>query len=111
MSLVKSIDTLKKNRKITKGVRVKKKLNIKTDKLFTIITPQVDKLVKEWGKSGIVQTMTAAAAKPQLPSRSVRIKVPTPKVDTSFKIDLSDFQKQYPPGTSWADMCDTDEED
>ena len=70
-----------------------------------------DKPSGAWGKSGIVQTMTAAAAKPQLPSRSVRIKVPTPKVDTSFKIDLSDFQKQYPPGTSWADMCDTDEED
>ena len=37
---------------------MKKKLNIKTDKLFTIITPQVDKLVKEWGKSGIVNIYT-----------------------------------------------------
>ena len=38
--------------------KLKKTLTIKTDKLFTIITPQISKFAKEWGKSGIVNIYT-----------------------------------------------------
>ena len=37
---------------------MKKTLNIKTDKLFTILTPQVSELAKEWGKNGVVHIFT-----------------------------------------------------
>lgn len=37
---------------------MKKTLTIKTDKLFTIITPQISKFVTEWGKSGMVNIYT-----------------------------------------------------
>jgi len=37
---------------------MKKTLTIKTDKLFTIITPQISKFVTKWGKSGIVNIYT-----------------------------------------------------
>ena len=37
---------------------MKKIINIKTDKLFTNITPQVNKFAKEWSKSGIVNVFS-----------------------------------------------------
>lgn len=37
---------------------MKKTITIKTDKLFTVITPEVSKFAKEWGKSGIVNIYT-----------------------------------------------------
>ena len=37
---------------------MKKIINLKTDKLFTNITPQVNKFAKEWGKSGIVNVFS-----------------------------------------------------
>ena len=37
---------------------MKKIITIKTDKLFTILTPQVSEFAKEWGKSGIVNIFT-----------------------------------------------------
>lgn len=37
---------------------MKKIIKVETDKLFTIITPQVSKFAKEWGKSGIVNVYT-----------------------------------------------------
>ena len=33
---------------------MKQTIEIKTDKLFTIITPTVERYAREWGKSGIV---------------------------------------------------------
>ena len=33
---------------------MKKTIKVKTDKLFTILTPQVSEFAKKWGKSGIV---------------------------------------------------------
>lgn len=69
-----------------------------------------DKPAGAWGQTGIVNTMSSIKDIPAQSLRSVKVKVPTPKVDTSFKIDLSGFHTTYPPGTSWADMCD-DESD
>ena len=37
---------------------MKKTIKVKTDKLFTILTPQVSEFAKEWGKSGIVNIYT-----------------------------------------------------
>jgi len=37
---------------------MKKIIKVETDKLFTIITPQVSEFAKEWGKSGIVNVYT-----------------------------------------------------
>tara|TARA_B100000519_G_C13939639_1_gene295464 strand:- start:14 stop:466 length:453 start_codon:yes stop_codon:yes gene_type:complete len=37
---------------------MKKIITVETDKLFTIITPQVSEFAKEWGKSGIVNVYT-----------------------------------------------------
>ena len=37
---------------------MKKTLTIKTDKLFTIITPQISKFAMKWGKNGIVNIYT-----------------------------------------------------
>ena len=37
---------------------MKQTIEIKTDKLFTIITPTVERYAKEWGKSGIVHIYT-----------------------------------------------------
>ena len=33
-------------------------IKVRTDKLFTILTPQVSEFAKEWGKSGIVNIFT-----------------------------------------------------
>jgi secondary thiamine-phosphate synthase enzyme len=33
---------------------MKKTIKLKTDKLFTNLTPQIEELAKEWGKSGLV---------------------------------------------------------
>ena len=37
---------------------MKKIIKVKTDKLFTILTPQVSEFAKEWSKSGIVNIFT-----------------------------------------------------
>jgi len=37
---------------------MKKTIKIKTDKLFTILTPEVAAYAKEWGKSGLVNMYT-----------------------------------------------------
>ena len=37
---------------------MKKIIKVKTDKLFTILTPEVSEFAKEWGKSGIVNVFT-----------------------------------------------------
>ena len=37
---------------------MRKTIRVKTDKLFTILTPQVSEFAKEWGKSGIVNVFT-----------------------------------------------------
>ena len=37
---------------------MKQTIEIKTDKLFTIITPTVERYAREWGKSGIVHIYT-----------------------------------------------------
>ena len=37
---------------------MKKTIKVKTDKLFTILTPEVSEFAKEWGKSGIVNVFT-----------------------------------------------------
>ena len=37
---------------------MKKIIRVTTDKLFTILTPQVSEFAKEWGKSGIVNVFT-----------------------------------------------------
>jgi len=33
---------------------MKKSIKLKTDKLFTNLTPQIEEMAKEWGKSGLV---------------------------------------------------------
>ena len=70
-----------------------------------------DKPSGAWGKTGLVETMTAVKDAPTQPLKSVRVKVPTPKVDTHFKIDLTDLGSSYDPTKSWADMCSDSEDD
>tara|TARA_B100000963_G_scaffold102977_1_gene89132 strand:+ start:731 stop:1771 length:1041 start_codon:yes stop_codon:yes gene_type:complete len=76
-----------------------------------------DKPSGAWGKSGLIETMSSVKDQPTQPLKSLKVKVPTPKVDTAFKIDLTDvgsvsptFNYTFPPGTSWADMCSDDED-